>query len=81
MDQYIAFAFNAKSFGVAILGFLYFCRPCPVFWTECQKFLRNVLRLVIKQACDQDLAHSLNTSKNSSVNIILQVTIRYKCGT
>ena len=45
-------------------------------------FLANVLRLFTTEVCDQDLIHSLNTSKYISVKIALQVVIRDDaCGT
>ena len=34
-----------------------------------KSFLVNVLRLVVKKACDQDLTHFLDTSKNISAKL------------
>ena len=45
-----------------------------------KSFLVNVLRLVIKEAYDQDLAHFLETPKNISVKFVSHV-IRDTCGT
>ena len=46
-----------------------------------KSFLANVLRLVIKKACDQDLTHFLDTFKNISINFFPQVAIRDLSGT
>ena len=51
------------------------------FWKDCQNFLANVFRVVIKKACDQDLTHSLGISRNISVNIVPQDVICDVCGT
>ena len=46
-----------------------------------KSLLANVLILVIKKTCDQDLTHSLETPKHISVKIVPQVVIRVACGT
>ena len=78
----IAFAFNAKSFAIGILVFFCFL-SLPVHFSgrTAKSFLVNVLRLVIKKACGQDLTHSLDTPKNIFVKIVPEVVIRDACGT
>ena len=75
MDQFIAFAFYAKSFAIAILVFFSFFLSFPV------SFSGNILRLVIKEACHQDLAHSVDTARNISVKFVLQVFLGDTCST
>ena len=41
----------------------------------------NVLRLVIKKRCDQDLTHSSDTPKNISLNIVPEVVLSDAFGT
>ena len=57
--------FSAERFAIVILAFLF----------------SQVLRLIIKKACDQDLTHSLDTVKNISAKIVPQVVIPDACGT
>ena len=45
-------------------------------------FWANILTLVIKKACEQDLTHSLDTPKNIFIKIVSEVVIiRDTCGT
>lgn len=44
-------------------------------------FSGNILRLVIKEACHQDPAHSVDTTRNISVKFVLQVFLRDTCST
>ena len=77
-----AFAFNAKSFAIAIFFFSFFFFLLVTFSGRTPKnFLANVLTLVIKKTCDQDLTHSLDTPKHISVKIVPEVVIRDACGT
>ena len=46
-----------------------------------ESFTRSFLRLVIKEARNQGLTHSLDTPKHFSVKIVPQVVIWDKCGT
>ena len=81
MDHFIVFEFNDKSFETAILFFFFFFFILFQFSRQTVKsFLVNVLRLVIKEAYDQDLAHFLETPKNISVKFVSHV-IRDTCGT
>ena len=52
-----------------------------IFGETVKSFLANVLALVIKKACDQDLTHSLGRPKGIFVNIFPKVVIRDACGT
>ena len=54
---------------------------CQCFWRKCQKFFREVLRSVTKEACDQDMTYSLYTPKNISVRIVPRLVIGDACGT
>lgn len=56
-----------------ILFFNFFSTSRSVFQTNCQKFLGTLLALVIEDTCDQDVAHSLDTSKISSVEFVPQM--------
>ena len=81
MDHLIVFEFNDKSFAAAFLFFFLFFFILFQFSRQTVKsFLVSVLRLVIKEAYDQDLAHFLETPKNISVKFVSQV-IRDTCGT
>ena len=78
----ITFAFNAKSFAIAILVFSFFFFFFFTFSGGTAKsFLANVLTIVMKKTCDQDLTHFLDTPKHISVKIVPQVVIRDACGT
>ena len=70
--------FNAKSFVIASLVFFSFWSS---FLDGLKQFLANVLRLIIKKKCDQDLTYSRGTPKNISVKNFPQVVIRDACGT
>ena len=75
-------AFNAKSFAIAILVFFSFFPSRHFFWTDCQKLFRViVLIFVIKKTCDQDLAHSLDTTMHIFIKIVPEVVIHDACGT
>ena len=75
-----AFACNAKSFTITRLVFLFFLLVC--FSGRITKsVLANILRLVIKKACGQDLTHSLNVPKNISEKIVPEVVICDTCCT
>ena len=41
----IAFAFNAKSFAIAILDFLLFFPSCPFSWPDCRQFFRQRFKI------------------------------------
>ena len=81
IKYFFAFAFNAKSFAIAILAFFYFFLLVTFSGRTAKSFLANVLTLLIKKACDQDLNHSLDTSRNISRKIVPQIVIRNACGT
>ena len=81
IKYFFPFAFNAKSFSIAILAFLNFFLLVTFSGRTAKSFLANVLTLLIKKACDQDLNHSLDTSRNISRKIVPQIVIRDKCGT
>ena len=70
------FAFHAKTFAIAFLVFFFPSRH--FFWMDYQK-LFNVLSSVIKKACDEDLAHSMDTLKALPVKIFSQVVICDTC--
>ena len=74
-----------KSFAIAIPVFLFFFLLffllVPFSGRTTKNFLVNVLRLVIKKACYQDLTHSLDTPKNIFVKIVPEVVIRDACDT
>ena len=40
-----------------------------------ESFIGNVLRLVIKEACNQGVTHSFHTPKNVSIKLVPQVVI------
>ena len=82
-NQYPTFLrlFNTKSFAVTILVFFSFFFLVQFSAWTAKKFLSNVLRLVIKESCDLDLAHSLDTPKKNSVRIVPEVVICNTCGT
>ena len=61
--------------------FLIFFSSCPVFCTNCQDFLGKVLRLVMKYVCNQNLAYSLITPKDISIESVPQVIIWDTCET
>ena len=64
---FIAFAFSAKRFAIAILVLF----ASRIFSRRTAKsFLANVLRVDIKKACDQDLTHSLDTPNNVFIKIL-----------
>ena len=46
-----------------------------------ESFIENVLRLVIKEACNQGVTHSFHTPKNVSIKLVPQVVICDMCGT
>ena len=46
-----------------------------------ESFIGNILRLVIKEACNQGVAHSLHTPKYFSSKLVPQVVICDMCGT
>ena len=77
----VILTFNANSFVIAILVFFLIFLLVNFSGQAAERFLANVLRLVIKKACYQDLSHSLDTSRNISVKIFPQVVIRDACGT
>ena len=79
-NSFIAFAFNAKSFAIAILVFFFFSFSSFFLGGMPKSFLDNVLTLVIKKRCDQDLTHSLDTPKHISVKIVPVVVIPSACG-
>ena len=81
IKYFFAFAFNAKSFAIAIRAFFYFFLLVTFSGRTAKSFLANVLTLLIKKACDQDLNHSLDTSRNISRKIVPQIVIRNACGT
>ena len=81
IKYFFAFAFNAKSFAIAIRAFFYFFLLVTFSGRTAKSFLANVLTLLIKKACDQDLNHSLDTSRNISRKIVPQIVIRDACGT
>ena len=71
-----AFAFNAKSFVIAILVLFFFFSFSSLFSERTSKsFLANVLSLVIKKTCDQDLTHSLDTPKYIFLKIVPEVVV------
>ena len=70
----------AKCFAIVVLVFFLFFLLGTFFGQTAKSLLANVLRLVIKEACDQDLAHSLDTLENISVKIVPQVVIHDACG-
>ena len=53
----------------------------PFFWIDCQSLWTNILGLVIRKLCDQDLAHSLDISKIISIKTVSQFVIHDACGT
>ena len=53
----------------------------PFFWIDCQSLWTNILGLVIRKLCDQDLAHSLDISKIISIKTDSQFVIHDACGT
>ena len=59
-----AFAFNAKNFAIVILVFFFFLLVTFSVRTI-KSLLANVLTLVIKKTCDQDLPYSLDTGKQN----------------
>ena len=46
-----------------------------------ESFIGNILRLFIKEACNQGVAHSFDTPKNVSIKLVPQVVICDMCGT
>ena len=71
-----AFAFNAESFVIAILVLFFFFSFSSLFSERTAKsFLANVLSLVIKKTCDQDLTHSLDTPKYIFLKIVPEVVV------
>ena len=75
------FVSNAKSFAIAILVFFLFFLLATFSGQTAKSFLRNVLTLVIKKTCDQDLTHSLDTPEQISIKIVSEVVIHNACGT
>ena len=73
------FACKAKRF--AIIFFLFFFLLLSSFGRTTESFLGNVLTLVIKEVCDQDLIHFLDTPKGIWVKIVPQVVIPDACYT
>ena len=69
----------AKCFAIVVQVFFSLFPSRPFFGQTAKSLLANVLRLVIKEACDQDLAHSLDTLENISVKIVPQVVIHDVC--
>ena len=68
MDHFTVLAFITKSFSIASLFFFFlFFLFLQFSGGTVKSFLGNVLRLVIKEARDQDLDHSLDIPKNISV--------------
>ena len=67
MDHFTVLAFITKSFSIASLFFFLFFLFLQFSGGTVKSFLGNVLRLVIKEARDQDLDHSLDIPKNISV--------------
>ena len=59
----------------------FFSLLIPFSGRAAKSFLANVLRLVIKKACDQNLTHSLDTPKIISIKIVPEVVTRDACGT
>ena len=81
LNWFLRLRFRKKALRLLIyLFFLFFLLITFSGWTA-KSFLANVFRVVIKKACDQDLTHSLDTSRNISVNIVPQDVIREVCGT
>ena len=73
-------SFNAESFVIAILVFSLFFLFLSSGRTA-KSFLENVLSTVIKRVCDQDLTHSLDTSRYVLVKIVPEVVIHDVYGT
>ena len=81
VSKYINFLFNnlchyiknLRSFAIVILVFFLFFLLVTFSGRAAENVLANVLRLVIKETCDQDLAHSLDTSRNISVKIVFKL--------
>ena len=76
-----AFAFNPKSFAIAILFFFIFFVLVTFSGRTAKKVFTERFINYLEKVCDQDLAHSLDTLKCLPVNIVLQVVIRDACGT
>ena len=74
-------ALQLPFFLFLFFSFLLFLLLLSVFGLTAESFLANVLRLVTKEACDQDLTHSLDTPIGISVKIFPRVVIRDACGT
>ena len=81
LQHFIAFAFNAKRFAIAILVLFRFFLPATFSGRTVKGFLANVLISVIKNTCDQDPAHSLDTPRCISVKIVPEVIICEACCT
>ena len=75
--KFIALAYNAKRFAIVI--FFLFLILRAVFGQTAKSFLANILKLVRLEACDQNLTHSLDTSKTISVKIVQVICVA--CGT
>ena len=83
MRNVFAFAFIVKSFAIIFLVFFFLFFLFLVLFLDGlpKPWLTSVLKLVIKKAWDQDLAHSLDTSKNISAKIVQEVVICDVCFT
>ena len=81
MDQFIAFAFNANVLQLPFQLFFFFFFLVQFSGQTVKSFLGNFLRLVIKEAFEQDLNLCLDTPNNISVRFVPQVTIRDTCDT
>ena len=73
MIVFSAFAYNARSLVIVIFFLFLFLIPSAVFGRTVKRFLTSFLRLITLEACDQDLTHSLDTPKNSSVKTVLRL--------
>ena len=80
-DQSIAFALYAKSFAISFLFFNFFFLLVQFSVQIVKIFLGNVLRLVMKYVCNQNLAYSLITPKDISIESVPQVIIWDTCET
>ena len=76
----IVFAFNAKSFPIAILVFFLFFLLITFSGRIAKSFLANFLTLVVKKTGDQVLTHSWDIWKYISVKIVPEVVIPDACG-
>ena len=73
--MFFVVVFNAKSFAIAILVFFLFFFLIPFSGWTAKSFLANLLGLVIKKACDQDLTHSLDTPRYNFKKLVPEAVI------